>query len=777
MTSSSSLLAALVGSCLLALAAPAECVASGARQQAVLDLVLNGEDKGEIMVVLRDGAPWAEVSALERAGMRVIGGRREQIGQDEFVELASLGSDLRVTLDEAALALRLVAPARLLGHLVIDIGDRRPTGVEHRRANSGFVNYGVSWSPGGTRSLNLESGVSLGAALATGTLFLAGGGAPLRGMTSLVFDDRARLNRFVVGDAVAYTGPLGGSLQLAGVAVSRDFSIDPYFVRYPTAGLSGAVLTPSRLEVYVNDQLVTSTTIAPGTYELSRVPLQTGAGTARVVLRDAFGGEQEISQGFYIGAGALARGVHQFQYAVGSERLRPFDDNWSYGRVALLGSHRFGLTDAFTIGGRIEAARSLVSGGPLLAARLAGAGEIEIAAALSRDGRSTGTAASIAYEYSSATGGMAVAFRRMSSDYATTSTGALASKVHRELLASGSLRAASRVQIRADWRASDYTHDLPAYRNGSITTTILLTPRWNLFVSSGRARLEHGWQTVAFAGLTAAIGSRTTATASVDTADGRARGGLTVQRGLPAAIGYGYRIRATGGAGPGADGELRMQTQWGLAGVRQQVVDGAISTEFDLAGALVAIGGGLHVTRPVQDGYALVRVPGVRGVRAFVSHQPVGRTGRNGDLLVPNLLSYYGNKVSIADVDIPVDRTIGRTELLLAPGFRGGALAVFDAPREHRIAGKLRLALPAGQRAPANGHLMIETPAGPIELSLGSDGEFYAEGVGPGRYGATVETRDLTCAFTMVVPVSDAPVTRLGTVICSDSLPIPEPNP
>ena len=42
----------------------------------------------------------------------------------------------------------------------------------------------------------------------------------------------------VAGDTVASTGALGGIVQLGGVAVSRDFSLDPYFVRFLTLDLS-----------------------------------------------------------------------------------------------------------------------------------------------------------------------------------------------------------------------------------------------------------------------------------------------------------------------------------------------------------------------------------------------------------------------------------------------------------------------------------------------------------------------------------------------------------
>ena len=58
---------------------------------------------------------------------------------------------------------------------------------------------------------------------------------------------------------------------------------------------------------------------------------------------------------------------------------------------------------------------------------------------------------------------------------------------------------------------------------------------------------------------------------------------------------------------------------------------------------------------PVGQSFALLRVPGVKGVEGFSSNQPIGRTNGSGDLLVPEILPYYGNRLSIADTDVPLD--------------------------------------------------------------------------------------------------------------------------
>jgi outer membrane usher protein len=170
-------------------------------------------------------------------------------------------------------------------------------------------------------------------------------------------------------------------------------------------------------------------------------------------------------------------------------------------------------------------------------------------------------------------------------------------------------------------------------------------------------------------------------------------------------------------------------------------------------------------------------VPDVEGVRAYVSHQEMGRTDRRGDLLVPNLLAYYGNQISIADADVPADRTLSYKQLLLATPYRGGAIAEFPATREWRVAGSLTLqghpeAL-RGQRA-LDARVTVETPRGPMDSWLGAGGEFYLEGLAPGSYVLQVTAGDIRCEATLVVPTSDAPVIRAGELACARVNTVPQ---
>lgn len=744
--------------------------AYAAQQPAMLDVAINKVPQGQAFVVIDDGQVWMDVAILREAGVSKVHGDERQWNGRTLVGLASLAPGVTYELDEISLTLRLTVQASLMAGTRVDLSSRRPDGIEYRHATSAFLNYGTSVMSAGTSSVSFEGGLSAGAALFTSTGFANSTGAFRRGLTAITFDDPRRMNRYVAGDAIASSGALGGTVQLGGVTVSRDFSLDPYFVRFPTINLSGAVMTPSRVEVYVNNQLVRVEQLPPGVYSLDHLPLPVGAGDTRVVVRDAFGSEQDFSSAYYISQGVLGRGVQQFSYSAGAERLNQFDSSWSYGSPAFLGLHRIGLTDALTIGGRMEGSSDLVSGGPMATVRLGRAGDVEGIAGISRTSAGTGYATSLAYEYTSRAIGVLMAARNYSADYGTLSTKYAVASPRRDVASSVTSRVGSRATVGASWQALDYYGTYPAMKRGAVTTSVTINRHFSVFVSGNRSLTNHHWFTGGFAGLAVNIGPRDMVNVSAERDGGISRQSVDLQRTLPVGTGIGYHVQGmTGTTGtPDLDAELRAQTQYGKYAIRQTVFDGQPSTMADASGALVFIGGGVHLTRPVENGFALVQVPDVRGVRAYVSNQEVGRTDRHGNLVVPNLLSYYANRVSIDDADVPMDRDVPRDAMLLAPPYRGGAIALFPAPRSWRVAGRFVVLRDRTVITPSNWALAIATPAGRVASALGGDGAFYVEGVAPGDHRAELTGDGMTCVVMVHVPASSDPVIRTGVTTCTD---------
>ena len=752
--------------CLLVIAAlclPARAFTQDQDQQAIFELVVNGVTHGDTLVLLRGDDVLIGTTSLSNTGLQTFTGRREQVAGQEFVSLKSLSPALTFAVDERDLRLRVDAASQLLPTRVRDLRSLPPRDLTYRSDRSAFVNYGVGWSGGGDFDIAAESGARIGGALFHSTLSGDNQGLT-RGLTSVTVDERSSLRRWVFGDSFARTDMLGGSAVVAGITVSKEFGVDPYFVGHPRLSVATPVTTPSVVEVYVNDRLVSQQQVAPGQLDLQNLPLTRGRNDARVIVRDAFGDTREFSTGYYLSTTALARGLHSYQYSFGSVRDAVGSESWRYTSPALLARHRYGLTDMVTVGGRVEATTGLFGGGPSLNLRLP-VGELEAAAGFSNTVAGTATASVISWVYSGRPISGGASLGRFGERYTTVGTVNDDLRPRRQLTVFASAPVAPRVNLSIQ-HSHETLRDATSQGRTSLLASARLNQHADLTISAARVRTPQGRGNELFAGITVPFGRSAVTTSLVHDTAGT-RSGLEVMRSLPVGSGYGYQLRAEGGSRNQIAGVAQLQNRYGRYELRREIIAGDDSIRLHAAGALVGIGGGIFATRPVRNSFALVQVPGVSGVRGFVSNQEVGQTDRNGNLLIPELEAYYGNILQIADEDIPLDYSVRGTRMALAPPFRGGALATFSVSPTRRIAGTIVIADASGERVPSHGRLTLSVNNDPVSSPIGSAGEFYFENLQEGTFDAVVEDALGSCSLSIVVRRSEHAVLNLGSLRCT----------
>jgi outer membrane usher protein len=181
---------------------------------------------------------------------------------------------------------------------------------------------------------------------------------------------------------------------------------------------------------------------------------------------------------------------------------------------------------------------------------------------------------------------------------------------------------------------------------------------------------------------------------------------------------------------------------------------------------LAYVGGNLFATRPVQESFAVIRVAGLAGIHGFLNNLEAGSTDSRGNLFVPSLLSYYGNKLSISAKDIPLNHNVAVVDRIIAPPYRGGAMVEFSTTRIQRLVGKTIVTKEGKDSVPAFGQLSLSAGGKNFDSPLGKEGEFYFENVQGGRYQGLIEHKDLSCEFTLEIPVSAEELIQLGTLRC-----------
>jgi len=144
----------------------------------------------------------------------------------------------------------------------------------------------------------------------------------------------------------------------------------------------------------------------------------------------------------------------------------------------------------------------------------------------------------------------------------------------------------------------------------------------------------------------------------------------------------------------------------------------------------------------------------------------MGRTARDGTLLLPRLLPYEANRLSLEDQDIPYDRAISVLHQTVAPPSRGGVLVQFDADVTRYARGHVVLMRGGEPVVPAYGELEIRMDGIPVTSPLGGGGEFELEGVLPGEHAAWIFWKGDRCKTVLTVPDSEERLLELGEVRC-----------
>ena len=159
--------------------------------------------------------------------------------------LPSLAPQIKFTLDEAEIRLIVSVDPALLSATELAISNPRPPGWKVSSNNAIFLNYSSNWSTDDKVGGYGELGVHLFGALFQSAASVDDTGAITPGLTSLTFDQVRSRRRWVLGDTIGRSTPLGSSPVVGGFSVSTQEDLDPYYSIYPQPQIRGAVRTPS----------------------------------------------------------------------------------------------------------------------------------------------------------------------------------------------------------------------------------------------------------------------------------------------------------------------------------------------------------------------------------------------------------------------------------------------------------------------------------------------------------------------------------------------------
>ena len=769
----------------------------------VVRVTMNLEDKGDLFVGRTPDLDYlVKLEDLKAIGLKEAAGAVVLLEGEPYVSLRSLPG-IRFAFEEKGLRLNIMADPDLLPSQALNLrSDNRIRGVIPQNS-SVFFNYALTAArndvlPGtGTgSSFSGEAGWRIGDYLVMSngnTVRDANGQSKfVRLMTNATYDDRDNLRRTVAGDFFTPSRQFSNGINLGGISVSKLYGLNPYLTSFPMQSISGSVATPTDLDVYLDGQRIRSEKLRPGEFELKDLLAYGGARNVQVVLRDAFGRVQEINYSFYFTDQPLRQGLHEYSYNLGALRRNFGLASNQYGPAAFSVFHRYGFSDALTLGLRAEGTKGFSNTGPLATVVLGSAGVLNLALAASSLDTLKGGAGSVSYNYQAQRWSLGMSLRRDWGDYASLGDPPTLSnrKYEGNISASYYLKRYGSISVghsvfsaRTEQPAPALTPLQPLSILGAGGSRRASTLSYGVSLISGRLSLQSSLSHVTegtsrnevFVGLifypdkdysvaSNYFGDKESHTTSDE-----------LVKTQPVGEGLGYVLsanRATGNLEAATQLAASVQYNAPLAIVRgefgRRPFSGQSHDDYrvSVAGGVAYVDGELALGRPVTESFGIVKVGELPGVGVAVNGQPIGKTNARGKLFVPTLTPYFDNDVSIDPETVPIEYAIPATVKKISPSLRSGAVINFGVTKIQAFTGKLEMQQ-AGNTKPVEFQEFSITVKGKrLTLLTGRGGEFYSENLLPGTYSTTVLADGKPCDFDLVIPQSDETFVELGKLVC-----------
>ena len=764
---------------LLCLAAQSALAADPpALSEAVMEVTSSAAEPGEMTVVLRgpEGQIYLEEGDFARLRLRLPPAAPYLHEGHRFFDPRAI-KGCTVTIDEAAQRAVVAAPAASLDTTHLSAAERRSPDVTPASPGA-FLNYQLSAQQiagQNTGGAFAELGLFAGAGVLTSTAVARYGGFDsqlVRLDTTYTRDFPATLDTLNVGDAISDGASWGNAVRYAGVRFSRNFGLRPDLLTTPLLATSGTATVPSTVDVFVNNQLVTSSQLPPGPFVIDRLPTVSGTGDVSVVVRDALGREQVLTQSFYTSAALLAAGLSQYSVNVGKIRDDYGLESNQYGPVLGEVSYRRGITDSITLEGHGEyLAGDAHAAGLNAAFGIGRIGVVNFTAASGGDAAGTGFLSGVGIEHR----GTNTSFIA-SSQWASRNFSQVGEPLdpdmrvrQRNLLQTGMglgrFGSLSLAYVRQTYRDSPtqqtvgLTHSISFGRVGSLNLTLTQTR------TAAQLSTPAQNSTSAYLIFVLPLDFRRAVTLTSVGGSGPGAPGNEVVASLtqspPVGPGSGYRLSASTAGNYDADWRQQFHgADLELEVARNQGIDGRSAY---LSGAMTFLDGQLNTTRSVNGSFAMVDVAGLADVPVYVENQLTAHTDASGRALLYNLRPYEANHISITPEDLPLDTTIGASSTVMAPPYRSGVIARFPVERVH--SGTFRLVTDDGKPVPVGATVTLQGAEFPVVL----DGMVYVTGYDHG-VAAEANWSGGHCSFRLEPPPPDDPLPDMGTIQCREGL-------
>ncbi|KVS23195.1 fimbrial biogenesis outer membrane usher protein [Burkholderia cepacia] len=553
-------------------------------------------------------------------------------------------------------------------------------------------------------------------------------------------------SQLIAGDAYT-SGDLFDSTSFRGVRMYTDDRMLPESQRGYAPVVRGVANTHAKVTIEQNGMKLYETTVAPGAFVIDDLYPTGYGGDLKVNVTEADGSVHSFLVPYAAVPLSLRPGQNRYSFTTGV--VRNLQNTTPYFAQA---TWQRGLTNLLTGYGGVTFAQGYLSAmaGAVLNTSWGAVGVdvTHASTSIPRERRYSGQSFRISYAKSVPTTGTNVAIAA----YRYSTNGYFALNDAMQARDQAKLDVGSVNVYRQRNRASLTLSQSLGARGGSLNTTASASTYWNrsgsdvnftigysnsfrnVAYSVSASRQRDAWgtsSTLYYASLSIPLGKASSAMLATNFSRDT-QGSTQAQTSLSGALGadnnLSYGLNVNHGNSSGIS-----QTNGGANVMyrgRSAELSGSVSASTDYQqfsagarGAIVAHGGGVTLSQPLSETFAIVEAPNAEGAR--VTNASGVRIDRRGYAIVPYLTPYSMNDVSIDPKGLSTDVELKETSQRVAP--LAGAVPMLTFKTEYGRSALIRVRQPDGSPVPF-GAAVIDA-SGKDVGTVGQGGKLFARGL------------------------------------------------
>lgn len=605
-----------------------------------------------------------------------------KFGKIDYVSISN-SSDLEVTFDKPNMELRLLESVKHSSIQTIDARNALKADQGLSIKKGAFVNYNMTNTRFNKKNNFLMSPKAtffseFGSINSESLHEISDRRKNTRLMTYYQYDNEKKLTKLVLGDAYTSSNVNLGNTVYAGLKYTTDFSIDPYYITYPSINLSRSHQLASNIDIYADNVKLYEGRVKRGQYQIIDLPVISGSGNLEVDVTDVTGNIQRISIPYYLSPALLKAGLSTYTFEAGTRRNGfGYDSNKYSGFLSNL-AYRYGINNDLTASAYVQTFRDLrLAGGDLLY-KFKMLGMFSSGLGYSKSSNFNGKQYSFGYEYQKHNYNIATKFTHYDKYFSDASTYpnfyTKGNTVQVFAGYSNSVIGSLNLNYLKYIRKDKFSYLGINYQNN-------ISSKVNLLAQVGRS-MGNFKSTNFLIGINFQIGNNKFINLTREHNNHHDENDIEFTKNKNENLDDFYRLRLRNSKKTRYYAEYQRQFSSLRLGLQKNNLFGTDFDQVNLQGGIV-LSNGMHFTDTITDTFSVIKVHDIKGVSVKVNNNDIGKTNSHGVVASTNTVANVMNEVSFDEQSIPLNVSFKDNRKYFYPKRMKGTKIIFDIKRDY----------------------------------------------------------------------------------------------